>query len=260
VFFGILGASAAGVIFPAYALIFSRVIIMLQNNPEWEPPFQGPNLYAFIFVVLGIGAFFAFATQVICFEIAGERFTERLRGLTFEAMLKQEIGFFDEESHSLGALTSRLATDAANVNQLITKVWGDVAQLCVTAITGLVIAFVNGWILTFIVLACAPFLALATGYETRVHRGFENQTKTAYERSGEVAAEAIKEIRTVASLTKQEYFEDRYEKAIARPHKLAQKKAYLASIGVSFCLIFIRIRNLHRTHCLILFSMEPLKA
>jgi ATP-binding cassette subfamily B (MDR/TAP) protein 1 len=238
ILFGILGASAAGVIFPAYALIFSRVIIMLQQNPVWEPPFQGPNLYAFIFVLLGIGAFIAFSTQVICFEIAGERFTKRLRALTFEAMLKQEIGFFDEESHSLGALTSRLATDAANVNQLITKVWGDVAQLCVTAITGLAIAFANGWLLTFIVLCCAPFLLLATGYETRVHRGFENQTKTAYERSGEVAAEAIKEIRTVASLTKQEYFEDRYEKAIARPHKLAQKKAYLASIGVSSSLNF----------------------
>lgn len=238
ILFGILGASAAGVIFPAYALIFSRVIIILQQDPVWEPPFQGPNLYAFIFVVLGIGAFIAFSTQVICFEIAGERFTERLRALTFEAMLKQEIGFFDEESHSLGALTSRLATDAANVNQLITKVWGDVAQLCVTAITGLVIAFANGWLLTFIVLCCAPFLALATGYETRVHRGFENQTKTAYERSGEVAAEAIKEIRTVASLTKQGYFEDRYEKAIARPHKLAQKKAYLASVGVSSSLNF----------------------
>jgi ABC-type multidrug transport system fused ATPase/permease subunit len=233
IFFGVLGATAAGVIFPAYALVFSRVIVMLQTDPQWSPPFQGPNLYAFIFVVLGIGAFFAFSTQVICFEVAGERFTERLRAIAFESMLKQENGFFDEEDHSLGALTSRLATDAANVNQLITKVWGDVAQLCVTAITGLVIAFVNGWLLTFIVLACAPFLALATGYEARVHRGFENQTKTAYERSGEVAAEAIKEIRTVAALTKQEYFEGRYEKAIARPHKLAQKKAYLASVGVS---------------------------
>ncbi|KAG2186819.1 hypothetical protein INT44_003045 [Umbelopsis vinacea] len=231
ILFGVLGAAVAGVIFPAYALIFSRVIVMLQTDPQWAPPFQGPNLYAFIFVVLGIGAFFAFSTQVICFEIAGERFTERLRALAFEAMLKQENGFFDEESHSLGALTSRLATDAANVNQLITKVWGDVAQLIVTAITGLTIAFVNGWLLTFIVLACAPFMALATGYESRVHRGFENQTKTAYERSGDVAAEAIKEIRTVAALTKQEYFEDRYEKAIARPHKLAQKKAFLASVG-----------------------------
>jgi ABC-type multidrug transport system fused ATPase/permease subunit len=146
-------------------------------------------------------------------------------------------------------LVSRLSTDAANVNQLITKVWGNVAQLCVTAITGVVIAFVNGWLLTIIVLACAPVLVLAATYETRIHSGFENQTKAAYERSGQVAAEAIKEIRTVAALTKQKYFEDRFDKAISRPHTLAQRKAFMASIAVSiismssnyiwlFCILF----------------------
>lgn len=231
---GICGATVAGVVFPAYALVFSRVVIMLQqNNLEWEPPFQGPNLYAFIFVVIGIGAFLGNAIRVMCFEIAGERYTERLRALTFEAMLKQEIGFFDDDAHSLGSLTSGLATDAANVNLLITKVWTDAAQIAAAGVSGLVIAFVNGWILTLIVLVCVPFLVLATVYESRVHRGYENQTKTAYLESGQVAAEAIKEIRTVASLTKQPYFEERYELAIAKPHKLAQRKAYLSSIAVS---------------------------
>jgi ABC-type multidrug transport system fused ATPase/permease subunit len=249
IFFGVCGAAAAGVLFPAYALISSRVIVILQEDPTWQPPFHGPNLYAFIFVVLGIGAFIANAAQITCFEIAGERLTERLRAETFEALLRQEIGFFDEEMNSLGALVSRLSTDAANVNQLITKVWGNVAQLCVTAITGVVIAFVNGWLLTIIVLACAPVLVLAATYETRIHSGFENQTKAAYERSGQVAAEAIKEIRTVAALTKQKYFEDRFDKAISRPHTLAQRKAFMASIAVSiismssnyiwlFCILF----------------------
>jgi ABC-type multidrug transport system fused ATPase/permease subunit len=107
-------------------------------------------------------------------------------------MLKQEIGFFDEDINSLGALTSRLAIDAANVNLLITKVWADVAQVAAAAIAGLTIAFVNGWILTMIVLVCVPPLILSTGYEARVQRGFENQTKNAYLQSGQVAAEAIK--------------------------------------------------------------------
>lgn len=49
--------------------------------------------------------------------------------------------------------------------------------------------------------------------------------------TGEVAGEAIKEIRTVASLTKQEYFENKYSKALERPHKLARRKALLGSIG-----------------------------
>jgi ABC-type multidrug transport system fused ATPase/permease subunit len=107
-------------------------------------------------------------------------------------MLKQEIGFFDKDINSLGALTSRLALDAANVNLFITKAWADVAQVAGAANAGLTIAFVNGWILTMIVLVCVPPLILSTGYEARVQRGFENQTKNAYLQSGQVAAEAIK--------------------------------------------------------------------
>ncbi|CAO3673561.1 unnamed protein product [Umbelopsis ramanniana] len=229
---GTFGSVIAGIVFPAYALVFSRVVIMLQQNDlAWAPPFQGPNLYAFIFVVIGIGAFIGNCVRVICFEWSGEKFTERLRALTFDAMLRQEIGFYDDDLHSLGGMTSRLAVDAANVNTLITRVWTDLVQVIACAVAGLLIAFISGWILTLIVLVCVPFLVAATMYESRVHRGYENETKTAYVDSGKVAAEAIKEIRTVASLAKQGYFEDRYEMAISTPHKLAQKKAYLSSVA-----------------------------
>lgn len=77
----------------------------------------------------------------------------------------------------------------------------------------------------------APFIGFATGYESKIHRGFEDKTKKANEQSGEVAGEAIKEIRTVAALNKQSYFETRYHRATDHPHHLAQRKAYLSSIG-----------------------------
>jgi ABC-type multidrug transport system fused ATPase/permease subunit len=51
------------------------------------------------------------------------------------------------------------------------------------------------------------------------------------EQSGEVAGEAIKEIRTVASLHRQQHFEDRFYKATERPHQLARRKAITASLG-----------------------------
>lgn len=35
--------------------------------------------------------------------------------MTFQAMLKQECGWFDDHSNSVGALTSRLSDDAANI-------------------------------------------------------------------------------------------------------------------------------------------------
>jgi ATP-binding cassette subfamily B (MDR/TAP) protein 1 len=50
--------------------------------------------------------------------------------------MRQEVGFYDDEDNSLGALTSKLAIDSKNVNELVTKTWGDITQIIVTAIVG----------------------------------------------------------------------------------------------------------------------------
>ena len=47
--------------------------------------------------------------------VAGEALTIRLRSMAFDAMLRQEIGWFDERANQTGALTARLATDASLV-------------------------------------------------------------------------------------------------------------------------------------------------
>jgi ATP-binding cassette subfamily B (MDR/TAP) protein 1 len=229
---GIAGAAIAGAVFPCFALIFAQVISQLVNPKAEVPgPMEGTNLYSFLFVIIGVGAFIGFSTQVISFEVAGERYTKRLRAEIFRAFMKQEIGFYDDDDNSLGALTSKLAIDSKNVNELVTKTWGDITQIIVTAITGLSIAFSQSWMLTLIILCMAPFIGFATGYESKIHRGFEDTTKKANEQSGEVAGEAIKEIRTVAGLNKQSHFERKYYNATDRPHRLAQRKAYMSSIG-----------------------------
>ncbi|KAI8331210.1 P-loop containing nucleoside triphosphate hydrolase protein [Chlamydoabsidia padenii] len=232
---GVIGAAISGAVFPCFALVFAQVLntmMFAKTTQDIAPgPMQGANLYAFLFLIIGIAAFFGFSTQLLSFETAGEHYTKRLRGQIFRAYMRQEIGFFDDEEHTTGALTSKLAIDAKNVNELVTKTWGDVTQIIVTAITGLVIAFTHSWILTLIILCMAPFIMFATAYESKIHRGFEDKTKKANEQSGEVAGEAIKEIRTVAALHRQQHFEDRFYKATERPHQLARHKALTASIG-----------------------------
>lgn len=53
--------------------------------------------------------------QGYAFSKSGELLTRRLRRLGFHAMLGQEIGWFDDHRNSPGALTTRLATDASQV-------------------------------------------------------------------------------------------------------------------------------------------------
>lgn len=134
---GIVGAIIAGAIFPCFALIFGRVMTLMVNPKDVAPgPMQGANLYAFCFVMFGVASLIGFGLQIISFEVAGERYTERLRGYIFDAYMRQEIGYFDEDDHSMGALTSKLAIDSKNVNELVTKVWGDITQVTASGITG----------------------------------------------------------------------------------------------------------------------------
>lgn len=58
---------------------------------------------------------FLLRTQGYAFSKSGELLTRRLRRLGFHAMLGQEIGWFDDHRNSPGALTTRLATDASQV-------------------------------------------------------------------------------------------------------------------------------------------------
>lgn len=53
--------------------------------------------------------------QGYAFAKSGELLTRRLRKVGFQAMLRQEIGWFDDPRNSPGALTTRLATDASMV-------------------------------------------------------------------------------------------------------------------------------------------------
>jgi ATP-binding cassette, subfamily B (MDR/TAP), member 1 len=46
---------------------------------------------------------------------AGVKMTMRLREQTFAAMLRQEVGWFDDQKNSTGALCARLSGDAASV-------------------------------------------------------------------------------------------------------------------------------------------------
>lgn len=49
------------------------------------------------------------------FGHAGEKLTLRIRKKTFEAMLQQEIGWYDKKENAVGTLCAQLASDASSV-------------------------------------------------------------------------------------------------------------------------------------------------
>jgi ATP-binding cassette subfamily B (MDR/TAP) protein 1 len=92
------------------------------------------------------------------------RLTQRIRNLCFQAILRREISYFDDDiNNGVGILLAKLATDADLIQGLMGQLLGVVVQTAATVIAGLVIAFVNGWALTLIILALMPIMGIA-GY------------------------------------------------------------------------------------------------
>jgi ABC-type multidrug transport system fused ATPase/permease subunit len=117
------------------------------------------------------------------FGISGENLTRRLRSKGFKTMLSQEIGWFDEPDNNIGALTTRLAVEAAAVqgvkfkkknynskrlNQFdstFVKATGIRIGMVLMNISnfgvGLVIAFYYGWEVTLLILGFVPFMIIS---------------------------------------------------------------------------------------------------
>ncbi|ORX80635.1 multidrug resistance protein MDR [Basidiobolus meristosporus CBS 931.73] len=224
---GLFGAIVSGSIHPIYAIVFSQIMKVFAK-PEVD--IDDMNFWSLIFLVIGIVSFFAQLIQVSFFGISGERLTERIRNMLFASIMRQEIGWFDRENNSTGALVSALATDATNVQGMSGSTLGTVLQALVTIIVGFIVALVYGWQMTLVVMVGIPVLIGAGIVEMRLYMDFQDDTKAIYEKSAQLACEAASSIRTVASLTREQDVSHAYHVRLEEPHKACKKNAFVTSL------------------------------
>ncbi|CAH0474092.1 unnamed protein product [Peronospora belbahrii] len=203
-FVGSIGAIVNAAVFPVWGVLLAKITaLFFRLDYTKSEMLDEARWWALGFVGLGIIFTISITLQHYGFAVVSQNLVTRVRLATFSAMLHQEIGWFDLDENSSGALISRLATDSA-VLQTMTSDTLNRGLVNVTTLTiAFAIAFFYSWQMTLILLAIFPVLVASSFIQAQAMAGTSGNKKNndADTAAGSLLSEAISSIRTVASFS-----------------------------------------------------------
>jgi ATP-binding cassette subfamily B (MDR/TAP) protein 1 len=186
-----------------------------------DPP---PSLF-----IIAIIATITIGNQTYYFAASAAALTEKLRSLSFKAVLRQDIQYFDRDENSTGALVSNLSDGPKKVNGLAGVTLGTIVESCSTLVVGIVLGIVFIWKVGLVGMACIPLVFSAGYIRLRIVVLKDQANKKAHEKSAQLACEAAGAIRTVASLTREDDCVRLYSKLLEEPLRKSNRSAILSN-------------------------------
>jgi ATP-binding cassette subfamily B protein len=170
----------------------------------------------------------AVAGRAWLFAVAGERGVKRVRERLFRSLVSQEVAFFDAQR--TGDLTSRLSSDTASLQGLLSSQLSMALRNAVQVVGGLALLVYTSPRLTGVMLLVVPAVALGAVFYGRKIRALARKYQDALADAGHVAEESLSAIRTVRAFAAEEAEVRRYGAAIEQAYQLARTRVGAAAI------------------------------
>ncbi|CAN6228400.1 unnamed protein product [Urochloa humidicola] len=231
---GAIGSILSGFIGPTFAIVMSNMIeVFYYRNPNKME--SKTREYVFIYIGTGLYAVVAYLVQHYFFSIMGENLTTRVRRMMLAVILRNELGWFDEEENNSSLVAARLATDAADVKSAIAERISVILQNMTSLLVSFVVGFFIEWRVALLILVTFPLLVLANFAQQLSMKGFAGDTAKAHAKTSMIAGEGVSNIRTVAAFNAQDKILSLFcgELRVPQMHSLRRSQISGALFGLS---------------------------
>ncbi|KAK0606665.1 hypothetical protein LWI29_002414 [Acer saccharum] len=235
---GTIAAIGNGICTPLMALLFGGFVNSFGDNANMKQMVDEVSKVSLKFLFLAIGSGAAGFFEVICWIVTGERQAARIRSLYLKTILRQDIGFFDKETHT-GEIIERMSGDTVLIQDAMGEKVGKLIQLLSTFIGGFAVAFAKGWLLTLVMSSSIPALVVAGAVMTTVIAKLASRGQTAYSLAATVAEQTIGAIRTVASFTGEKQAIAKYNESLTKAYKSGLQEGLAAGLGLGATSFFV---------------------
>ncbi|XP_047055174.1 ABC transporter B family member 9-like [Lolium rigidum] len=235
---GTVAAMVNGMSEPLMTVVFSTVIETFGSSDD-STILHRVSKVVMYYIYLGIMTAVASFLQVSCWTMVGERQSTCIRSLYLEAVLKQDISFFDVEM-TTGEAISMMSADTVLVQDALGEKVGKYAQLLTTFIGGFVVGFIRGWMLALVMLACIPPCILSCAAVSRLRAQIAARRQASYGDAGNVVEQSTGAIRTVISFNGEKKAIALYNSLIKRAYKATVLEGIVTGLGIGciFCVVF----------------------
>ncbi|KWU43090.1 P-loop containing nucleoside triphosphate hydrolase protein [Rhodotorula sp. JG-1b] len=242
---GIICAIAAGVAQPAMTILFGNLTTAFTDfgkNPGSPDArsrlFDEVNKDVLILVYIGIASFVATWIYMFTWIYTGETTTRRVRENYLQAILRQNIAFFDRLGP--GEVTTRIETDTHLIQEGISDKIAISVFFIAIFISGFVIAIIRNWRLALVCSTIIPCIAVAGGVMNSFISKYKQQQLEETANGATLAEEVIASVRSAHAFGNQKRLADMYNEANERTLKIGLKSARFngLGLGVFFFIIY----------------------
>lgn len=229
---GIFCSGVSGAVFPVFAIILSK-FTAVYYEPNDDDLWQGALEFFGWFMLIMAASFLGTLFHMWSFSVLGARLVRRIRAHAYSSLLRAEIAFFDRPGNSTGAITARLAADAALLKSVTGTNIAINTQNVFSLIIGLVIAFTASWRLTLVILCAGPVMVIAGKYQADFAFTNTSDANSKFAACGDIAEEAISNVSTVSAFGLQKSVLSRFRAALEPPSRANMRTAILSGLGLA---------------------------